>query len=114
MITAETAALLTTVHTNSLWGLLRGMPTTTEGPCWSQALRKMEKDETQLSLSHSSFAMRCGPWPGSNFPKGDASCIEMDGVGSQLSTRGESQKVLLEHGLERRQLRHVKRSGMDI
>lgn len=64
--------------------LLRGMPTTTEGPCRSQPLKKMEKDETQLLLSHSSFArLGGGPWPRDKFPKGDASCTETDGVGSQ-------------------------------
>lgn len=62
------------------------MPTTTEGPCQSQALRKMEKDGTQLLLSHNSFArLGGGLCLGDNFPKGDASCcIETHGMGLQL------------------------------
>lgn len=74
-------------HTQtSLCGLPRGMPITIEGPYWSQALRKMEKDESQLLLSYSSFArLGGGPRPGDSFPKGDASCsMETDGMGLRL------------------------------
>lgn len=49
----------------------------------SQALGMAEMDETQLRLSHSSFAsLGGGPCPGANFPKGNApGCTEMHGMG---------------------------------
>lgn len=70
----------------SLCGLPKGMPITIEGPCRSQALKKMEKEESQLLLSYSSFArLGGGPRPRDNFPKGDPSCsMETDGVGLRL------------------------------
>lgn len=78
LLSGTSCSLLRQLHCSqlctqtSLCGLPRGMPTTTEGPCRSQALRKMEKDESQLFLSYSSFARPGGrPCPGDNFPEGE-------------------------------------------
>lgn len=81
----------------------------------SQALRKVEKDETQLLLLHSSFArLGGGPCPGDTVPKGDASCcIEMYVMGLQLLHVGGPQKALLEHRCEGHVRRYVRRSGMN-
>lgn len=67
-----------------------------------QALGKVGKDETQLLLSHSSFArLGGGSGPGDNFPEGGASCyIEMHGMRLQLPHVRGPQKALLEHRLE--------------